>query len=54
MTNAGDTAPSVNPSRNRTVAKPAKFFGAARHMHTVPHKMTVAPTNFVRGNLDIR
>lgn len=33
---AGETAPSAKPKRNRTVAKPAKLVGAARHMQTIP------------------
>lgn len=36
VTNAGETAPSQKPSRNRTVANPAYVVGAARHMHTIP------------------
>lgn len=31
-------APSVTPRRTRTAANPAKFVGAARHMHTAPHR----------------
>lgn len=36
VTKAGDTAPSLNPNRNLTAANPAKFLGAARHMHIPP------------------
>jgi hypothetical protein len=54
VTKAGDTAPSVKPKRNLTAAKPAKFLGAARHMHTMPQRTTVTPTNLVRGSFDIR
>lgn len=32
----GETAPSANPSRKRTAANPAKFWGAARHMQMIP------------------
>jgi hypothetical protein len=36
VTKDGDTAPSAKPNKNRTVAKPAKLVGAARHMHMMP------------------
>lgn len=39
VTNAGDTAPSENPSMNRTAAKLAKLCGAAKHMHMPPQMM---------------
>lgn len=53
VTNAGDTAParvstslmertwnapSVTPRSTRMAANPAKFVGAARHMHTTPQR----------------
>ena len=54
VTKAGETAPSVKPRRNLTAAKPAKLFGAARHIQTIPHRTIVIPTNFVSGSFDIR
>jgi hypothetical protein len=36
VTNAGETAPSENPSMKRTAAKLAKLWGAARHMQIAP------------------
>ena len=39
VTKAGETAPSENPSMNRTAAKLAKLCGAARHMHIAPQMM---------------
>jgi hypothetical protein len=38
----GETAPSANPSRKRTAANPAKFLGAARHMHIIPQMNLVS------------
>lgn len=43
VTKAGDTAPSQKPSRKRTVAKPAKLFGAARQRQTPPQMMLNIP-----------
>lgn len=33
--------PSVTPRSTRTAANPAKFVGAARHMHTAPQRTLV-------------
>lgn len=54
VTKAGETAPSVKPRRNLTAAKPAKLFGAARHIQTIPHRTIVIPTNLVSGSFDMR
>lgn len=68
VTNAGETAPSQNPRRNRTAAKPAYVVGAAKHMHTMPQitlnnqlctsssglTYIVIPTNLASGNLLIK
>ena len=43
VTNAGETAPSENPSKNRTAAKLAKLCGAARHIHIAPQMMLQIP-----------
>lgn len=52
--NAGDTAPSAAPSRNRTARNCPYVFGAARHIHITPQTIMVLPTNLTRGSLLIR
>jgi len=39
--NAGLTAPSATPRKNRTARNAGYVFGAARHIQTAPHKTLV-------------
>lgn len=46
---AGETPPSVKPSRNRTAVKPLKLLGAAKQPVMIPQVITVQPTVLEMG-----